>query len=145
MGILAMAPEKYLAQGAELLELKLNQFGFRFAITNVSRGSGGPFAEGAFTRGDQQICLWVRFSKLGGVTYRVGTAKWSHSEYMRALGRSAIAQYPGFESDDPFGGFRRLISDLDYCGEFLVGDGKSVAELVRSVPPPLKGFNALGL
>jgi hypothetical protein len=56
-----MAPEKYLAQGADLLELKLNQFGFHFAITHVGRGSGGPFAEGAFTKGDQQICLWVRF------------------------------------------------------------------------------------
>jgi hypothetical protein len=142
--ISAMAPEKYLARGAELIGQKLSQFGFHFAITDIGRGSGGPFAEGAFTRGDQQICLWVRHDRLGRVTYRAGTFKWSHSDYMRALGLSTTAQYPGFESDDLFGSFRRLLSDLDHCTEFLAGDGRSVAGLVQSIPPPPKGFKALG-
>jgi hypothetical protein len=138
-----MTSEVYLAQGAELLKPKLGEAGYCFTITDTARGSGGPFAEGVFKRGDQEIRLRVRHDALGGVAYRAGADEWSHSDYMRAIGRGKEAQYPGFHDGDPFGGFRRLLVDLNECGQFLNGDGRSIDDLVRSMPPRPKGFKAL--
>jgi hypothetical protein len=66
-------PDTFLQQGARVLTEKLEPLGYKFAITPPPlRGSGGPFAWAAFSRGDRQIRLWARYGRLGGVHYRAG-------------------------------------------------------------------------
>jgi hypothetical protein len=138
-----MSPNAFLEQGARLISSKLEPLGFRFELLSVASGSGGPFAEGVFSRGDRQLILWVRFDRLGGVRYRIGASDFDHETYMRAMGREKEARYPGLPDDDSFGGFRRLLADLDLCGDVLDGDAESVLEMVASLPAAATGFAAL--
>jgi hypothetical protein len=138
-------PDTFLQQGARVLTEKLEPLGYKFAITPPPlRGSGGPFAWAAFSRGDRQIRLWARYGRLGGVHYRLGEDEFTHQDYMRAMGLEKTAHWPGFDDGDPLGGFRRLLSDLDHCAEFLTGDAASVLGTVRALPPVKTGFQALG-
>jgi hypothetical protein len=98
-----------LEAGAAILQPLLGAHGFRFAITQKGKSSGGPIAIGRFTRADQFLELHFRCA-LGIVTYGWGEVRLSHQDYMRELG--ADAQYPGF-SDDPLDGFRHLLADLE--------------------------------
>ena len=140
-----MDPDKFLRLGARILADKLEPLGYSFEIVQQpTRGGGGVFAEGAFRRGDREIRLWARYDRLGGVTYWVGEAEFKHHDYMRLLGLEKVAQYPGLDDGDPFGGFRRLLHDLETCDEFLTGDAASVAANVRALPPEKRGFGALG-
>ena len=141
----AMEPENFLRQGQGILAAKLGPLGYWFEIvTPATSGSGGPFAEASFMREDREIRLWVRYGRLGGVTYRIGNDEFGHKDYMRALGRAKTAEYPGFDDGDPLGGFKRLLRDLEYCGEFLTGDATGVAEKVKALPPRPAGLKALG-
>jgi hypothetical protein len=115
--------------------------GFVFTLVGSGKSSGGHFAAGAFTKGTRRLELHFRFS-LGLVSYSVGAASLSHSDYMRALGCRKEAAYPGF-SADPLDGFRHLASDLERFGdEFLRGTDQQFvvrAEWVANHPEP-KGF-----
>lgn len=140
-----MDPDKFLRLGARILAQKLEPLGYAFEIAQQpTRGSGGVFAEGAFRRADREIRLWARYDRLGGVTYWVSNAEFKHHDYMRLLGLAKVAEYPGLDDGDVFGGFRRLLRDLENCDEFLTGDAMSVAKRVRSLPPEKTGFSALG-
>ena len=140
-----MDPDKFLRLGARILAEKLEPLGYTFEIAQQStRGSGGVFAEGAFRRADREIRLWARYDRLGGVTYWVSNAEFKHRDYMRLLGLEKVAQYPGLDDGDVFGGFQRLLHDLDNYDEFLTGDAMSVAQRVRALPAEKAGFNALG-
>jgi hypothetical protein len=140
-----MDPENFLRLGARVLAEKLEPLGYSFEIVQQpARGSGGFFAEGAFRRADREIRLWARYDRLGGVTYWVGNAEFKHHDYMRLLGIEKISQYPGLDDGDVFGGFRRLLHDLENCDEFLTGDAVTVAKRVRALPPDKRGFSALG-
>lgn len=140
-----MDPDKFLRLGARILAEKLEPLGYSFEILQeLTRGSGGFFAEGAFRRSDREIRLWARYDRLGGVTYSVNNAEFKHHDYMRLLGLEKVAQYPGWDDGDVFGGFRRLLQDLEVCDEFLTGDAVSVAKQVRTLPPEKTGFSALG-
>jgi hypothetical protein len=82
-----MEPEKFLEHGACLLAEKLRPLGYEFAMIQPPlKGSGGPFAWGAFRRGDREIKLWARYDRLGSVHYRLGDDEFTHQDYMRALG-----------------------------------------------------------
>jgi hypothetical protein len=140
-----MDPDKFLRLGARILAEKLEPLGYAFEIAQQpTRGSGGVFAEGAFRRADREIRLWARCDQLGGVTYWVSNAEFKHHDYMRLLGLAKVAEYPGLDDGDVFGGFRRLLRDLENCDEFLTGDAMSVAKRVRALPPEKTGFSALG-
>jgi hypothetical protein len=139
-----MEPDTFLEQGARVLAHKLTPLGYEFFVPEPPlRGSGGPFAWAAFERGNRAIKLWARFERLGSVLYSLGDAEFTHQDYMRALGLEKVAQYPGFEDGEQLGGFKRLLHDLEYCGEFLTGDAAAVVEKVRSMPPKKSGFQAL--
>jgi len=141
----AVEPDTFLQQGARVLAVTLEPLGYEFAITQPPlKGSGGPFAWGAFKRGDREILLWARFERLGSVRYRVGDHEFTHQDYMRALGLEKAAHWPGFDDGDPLGGFRRLLRDLSHCDDFLSGDAASVVAKVRALPPEKTGFQALG-
>ena len=140
-----MKPDIFLESGARVLAKKLEPLGYLFAITQPRLdGSGGPFAWGAFRRDDRKIQLWARYDRLGSVHYRLGEDEFTHQEYMRAMGLTKTARWPGFDDGDPLGGFKRLLSDLGQCDEFLTGDAASVVEAVRALPPEKTGFHALG-
>ena len=140
-----MDPDKFLRLGARILAEKLEPLGYAFEITqHPTRASGGIFAEGAFRRADREIRLWARYDCLGGVTYWVSNAEFNHHDYMRLLGLAKVAEYPGLADGDVFGGFRRLLSDLENCAEFLTGDAMSVAKRVRALPPEKQGSASSG-
>ena len=140
-----MKPDTFLESGARVLAEKLEPLGYLFAITQPQlNGSGGPFAWAGFRRDDREIQLWARYDRLGSVRYRLGDDEFTHQEYMRAMGLAKTAHWPGFDDGDPLGGFKRLLSDLGQCDEFLTGDAASVVEKVRALPPEKTGFQALG-
>ncbi|TMJ10898.1 MAG: hypothetical protein E6G94_16815 [Alphaproteobacteria bacterium] len=117
---------------------------FRFEITQQPiQGSGGFFAVGSFARPDRRIRFWARYENLR-VDYCVGDFEFDHHTYMRALSREKEALFPGIHDDTLFGGFRRLLDDLDYGDEFLSGDTQALAERVKALPPEKTGFAALG-
>jgi hypothetical protein len=143
--IAEVEPDTFLEKGARLLAEKLEPLSYRFAIVQPPlKGSGGPFAWAAFKRDDREIQLWARYGQLGSVRYRLGDDELTHQEYMRAMGLETTAHWPGFDDGDPLGGFKRLLSDLGQCDDFLTGDAASVVEKVRALPPEKTGFQALG-
>jgi hypothetical protein len=106
-----------LVRGASILRPLLESHGFTFVVFAEGRGSGGSYAAGRFTRGDQ--CLEFHFRHtLGMVSYHWGDDTITHDQYMRSLGLKG--QYPGF-SDDPLDGFRHLRIDLQALTGFLEG------------------------
>jgi hypothetical protein len=138
-------PDTFLEMGARVLAEKLQPLGYEFAITQPPlKGSGGPFAWAAFRHGNREIQLWARYDRLGSVRYRLGDEEFTHQEYMRAMGLEKDAHWPGFDDGDPLGGFKRLLSDLGQCDEFLTGDAAAIVERVRALPPERTGFQALG-
>jgi len=115
----AEAQVRILTQGAAILGEVLEPAGFVFHPGIHASGSGGPFADGRFVRGDQYIELHFRHS-LGLVSYGWGGEALTHEDYLRGLG--AKGAYPGF-SDDPLDGFRHLARDLaGPLAGFVAGD-----------------------
>ena len=133
-----------LCEGSSLLESVLAPFGFAFRVLGSGDSSGGRFASGVFEHDERRLEFSFRYS-LGLVTYSIGGASLSHSEYMRALGHASDASYPGFSSD-PLDGFRHLRQDLERFGsEFLTGDETDFerrCEWVASNPAP-SGIGAI--
>lgn len=139
-----MAPDQFLHEGARILSERLGPLGYDFAIVEPPLdGSGGPYAWGAFKRSEREIRLWARYDRLGSVHYRLGSEEFTHQEYMRALGMERSAQWPGFDDGDPLGGFKRLLTDLEHCGEFLTGNATFILDAIRALPPQPTGFQAL--
>ena len=139
-----MEPDAFLEEGARILAPKLVPLGYEFEIIQQPiQGSGGFFAIGAFSRPDRRIRFWARFENLR-VDYTAGDFEFDHHTHMRALGREREAQFPGIHDEKEFGGFRRLLHDLEYCDEFLTGDVEAVASQVRTLPAEKTGFSALG-
>ena len=139
-----MYPDTFLIDGARILAPKLEPLGYRFEITQQPiQGSGGFFAIGTFSRPDRRIRFWARYENLR-VDYCVGEVEFDHRTHMRALGREREAHFPGIHDDEAFGGFKRLLHDLDYCDEFLSGDAQALAERVKALPPEKSGYAALG-
>lgn len=138
-----MQPDTFLQQGAKILAPKLEALGYRFeVIERPIQGSGGTFAVAGFRRGERLIRIWARFDNIR-VNYVVADAEFTHTDHMRALGLERSAQFPGFNDGNTFSAFRRLLHDLDFCGEFLTGDAEQIIERVRSLPPEKSGFEAL--
>lgn len=138
-----MNPTEMRSRGAEILEPVLKPYGFAFAPGEVGKGSGGPFAQGAFVRGNRRLDFSVRYS-LGLVEYRVGAHRISHEDYMRIASKGENS-YPGF-SDDPLDGFRHLASDLKkFCNGFLSGSDADFETVVAAAQssPAKKGFGAV--
>jgi hypothetical protein len=105
--------------GAAILAEELAYAGFAFQLTDEGHGSGGDFATGRFTRGDQYLELHVR-SSLGLITYGWTGSVLSHAEYLAGLG--VTGAYPGYAAD-ALDGFRHLAEDLaGPLSEFRDGD-----------------------
>jgi hypothetical protein len=131
-------------QGVEILAPLLTPHGFRYEPGPAARGSGGPFARGAFVRDDRRLELSIRFA-LGEVLYRAAGRVLAHEDYMRIVVGRGHHAYPGF-SDDPLDGFRHLAQDLErFATAFLSGSddefSRVVAEAKRTPRPT--GFKAL--
>ena len=60
-------PASVMAGGAAILARELSPAGFTFQMTSRGHNSGGSFAAGRFTRGDQYLEIHFRYS-LGLVT-----------------------------------------------------------------------------
>jgi hypothetical protein len=104
-----------LARGRAILDPLLLAHGFVFEAGESDVGSGGPFARGAYVRGEHRLAFSVRWH-LGEVTYTVGPSRISHEELMRVVAGPRAAKYPGF-SNDPLDGFRDLRDDLQAHGQ----------------------------
>ena len=139
-----MTPETQLEAGAAILAKFLAGYGFQFRVEETDRGSGGPFARGAFLKGDRRLELHYRWS-LGLVSYTVGNTRVAHEDFARARASDGRGVYSGFFSE-PLDDFRALLADLEAFGSpFLSGsveDFLAVAEWVQSHPRPL-GLAAL--
>ena len=83
---------RVMTEGAAILARELSPAGFTFQMTSRGRGSGGNFAVGRFTRGDQYLEIHFRYS-LGLVTYGWGDSQLSHADYLAGLGQAGA--YPG--------------------------------------------------
>ena len=110
-----MEPTEFLERGHEILAPLMDLNGFVFERGLAGSGSGGPFARGAYVRGEHRLEFSVRHA-LGEVTYRVGKTVITHEDLMRVVAGPRRAQYPGF-SDDPLDGFRHLRNDLELHGK----------------------------
>jgi hypothetical protein len=101
-------PASVMAAGAAILARELSPAGFTFQLTGRGSSSGGNFAAGRFTRGDQYLEIHFRYS-LGLVTYGWGDSQLSHADYLAGLGQAGA--YPGYGAD-PLDGFCHLAQDL---------------------------------
>jgi hypothetical protein len=142
------SPGELLERGASELAEVLGPAGFEFIQMDEGVGIGGPFASGAFLKGDRRLEIHVR-SSLSLVRYHVGDESLSHEDLVRgvrALDRiSAEGEYPGF-SDDPMVGFSHLRHDLDQFGTiFLRGGAKAFRALMKwlNKHPKKSGFAGL--
>src|SRR6185437_2472083 len=136
-----MQAAELLKHARSILDPALTTHGFAFEPGLIGVGSGGPFAQGAYVRGDRRLEFSVRWS-LGEVVYRVGNSLISHEELMRVVAGPRKARYPGF-SDDPLDGFRGLRHDLElYGGGFLRGTAEDFHSTVRRAAEtrPKSGF-----
>ena len=108
-----------MTAGAEIVGHVVDPAGFAFFPGAEASGSGRPFADGRFVKGDQFIEMHFRRS-LGFVSYGWGAAVLSHTDYLRGIGPGG--SYPGF-SDDPPDGFHHLAEDLaGPLARFVAGD-----------------------
>ena len=100
----------------------MSEHGFSFTDGHSGRGSGGPYASGAYVNGDRKLEIHYRYS-LGLVTYLFGQTYMDHESYMHVLlGDKRGNRYPGF-SDDSLAGFRDLAYDVqNFATAFLEGD-----------------------
>ena len=127
-----MQADENLTAGVQILARLMEAHGFAFVPVRSGPGSGGWSASGEFRRGTgaglRRLELHYRHS-LGLVTYHVGEASLSHTDYMRAL--KANNQYPGY-SHDPLAAFRHLSHDLEhYATDFLSGNDDGFARCIR--------------
>lgn len=113
------SPEaKALAAGVELLNPLLMKAGFTYRLGNSAASSGGPFANGYFTRDEIEIGLIVRNEcRLGVPVYTRGHGYANHDRVLAALGlesRSSLTQPDHFTFDARDGGdpFRALHDDF---------------------------------
>jgi hypothetical protein len=98
-------------------------------------GSGGAFATGRFTRGDQYLELHFRRS-LGLVTYGWGGSVLSHADYLAGL--EVTGAYPGY-SADALDGFRHLAQDLaGPLSGFRDGDRSGYDRSLRAASRPAR-------
>lgn len=120
-------PIEILREGCTILDPVMSEHGFHFVETSAGRGSGGPFASGAYVNGDRRLEIHYRYS-LGLVTYHFGKISIDHESYMHVLlGDRRGNRYPGF-SHDPLAAFRDLSHDLQsFATAFLEGDFKLFA------------------
>jgi hypothetical protein len=126
-------PEERVRRGRAYLDPVLLPAGFAFAPGDHGSSCNGPFAQGAYVRGDRRLDFSVR-GRLGLVTYRVGALTLSHEDLVRAATHGArIGAYPGFQSDAG-DEFDRLAQDLaGPATAFVRGDDDHWRRLVAWV------------
>lgn len=136
-------PLENLLAGVEILAQALGPHGFVFKLEANSKGSGGPFASGAFSKDNRRLELHFRRS-LGMITYSIGEDSLDHETYMRLLGVYGRNQYPDFPMN-PLESFHHLAADIqEYCRSFTSGDGeqfRSLAIAFQTNPAMFKGIS----
>jgi len=134
-------PKERLLAGAEILAPVLRPHGFVFKLEVHDKGSGGPFASGAYCKDNRRLELHFRYS-LGMVSYHIGPDSLDHETYMRLLGVYGRNEYPDFPKE-PLESFRHLATDIQqYCEDFTLGDGeqfRSLAMTFQRDPTMFKG------
>jgi hypothetical protein len=131
----ARAPVAVMLAGAAILAEELAPAGFTFQLTAEGHGSGGDFATGRFSRGDQYLELHFRWS-LGLVTYGWAGSVLSHADYLAGLG--VAGAYPGYGAGD-LDGFRHLAEDLaGPLSGFRDGDRSGYEHCRRQRARPLR-------
>jgi hypothetical protein len=110
------------APGLAELEPLLEQHGFVLAPTEFGRGSGGPFSEATFPRGERSMTVWLRDASLS-VVCRCGAAEVDHLGYMREVaGVGGPNEFPTY-GEDAVASFAAVRRDLHRFGtDFLIGD-----------------------
>ena len=125
-----------MADGAAILARELSPAGFTFQLIGRGGSSGGNFAVGRFTRGDQYLELHFRYS-LGLVMYGWGDSRLSHADYLAGLGEAGA--YPGYGTD-PLDGFRHLAQDLaGPLSGFRDGDRSGFERGLQAAKQPRRG------
>lgn len=119
------SPVDAMRWGLARLLVVLAPAGFRARIASSGASSGGRFCEGELRCEERRLELHFRHG-LGLVRYHWGSSNASHEFYVRELGRSAEARFPGFP-DDPLAAFDDLAADLELVrADFLEGDGSAL-------------------
>ena len=125
-------PIEILREGCTILDPGMSEHGFHFVEAGAGRGSGGPYASGAYVNEDRRLEIHYRFA-LGLVTYHFGQISIDHESYMHVLlGENGGNKYPGF-SADPLAAFHDLAYDLqNFATAFLEGDSKKFADCAKA-------------
>ena len=139
-------PRDQLIQSVECLRPLLEENGFKFSLGEASKGSGGAFATGAFSRGDRALTFSVRYG-LGLVEYRVGRSCIGHEEYLRYSGAWGKHAYPNFGGNvqESFAALQRDLAN--HFQAFLSGADTEFLGVVRArdaEPNKFKGLAGLG-
>jgi hypothetical protein len=122
-----------MVAGAAILADELAPAGFAFELTGQGHSSGGDFATGRFTRGDQYLELHFRRS-LGLVRYGWGSSVLSHADYLAGL--DVTGAYPGYGAE-VLDGFRHLAQDLaGPLSGFRDGDRSGYERAIRAARRP---------
>lgn len=128
-----MTPGEAIEAGRTILDPLLAPAGFRWESLGEGRGSGGPFAQAAYVKGDLRLEFSYRWA-LGDVRYQVGGASIEHASLMRMLGAYRSAKFLSFDRADPLAGFVALYDDLvAYCDDFVHGQGSIVRRLAAEL------------
>ena len=125
-----MTPVEIPQEGRFILDPVMHRHGFSFKSEPAGRGSGGPYASGAYMNGDRKLEIHFRYS-LGLVTYHCGETSLDHESYMHALlGTTGGNRYPGF-SEEPLDAFKGLAYDLENSATaFLNGNFEEFSRCV---------------
>ena len=140
-------PRRQLEAGIAILDPRMTEKGFSFALEGEGAASGGHFACGSYTKGNRRLELHYRWG-LGIVRYHIGEHTLEHADYMRLRGTYAQSQWVRVVMDKTLDGFHRLLYDLqNFCRDFLSGSGEkfvALAEKFAQDPAMFSGFKALG-
>ena len=102
--------EQDFETGLAQLEPFFDSLGFSMSRLKPSRDKEGTFYSARFVRRPRSVQFTHLYS-LGPVIYSIRKFSVEHSDYTKALGVSAAAQFPSF-ADDSISGYRALLHDL---------------------------------
>ena len=126
-----MEPLADLANGLQVLEPFLVQYGFTLDNYENGKGSGGQFTIATYKKGQKKFIIGYRFS-IGELGYQFQDFRVGHTFYLDHLGVADKKQFPDFQSDDKLLAFRHILHDLEFLIEdFFVGSCDQLVEAAK--------------